>query len=209
MGIETTGGVVLAGGSSRRMGRPKAMLPFGPEWMLQRVVRLLGEAVEPVVVVAARGQTLLELPPGVIIARDRRPERGPLEGLAAGLCAMEASREAAMVVACDVPLLLPEFVRRMIALSAGYEATVPHVGGFDQPLLAVYRTSVLVEIETLLAEGRSRPIDLFDRVRTRRVSEEELLDVDPALGSLANVNTPDDYRKVLRQAGFDPPADGP
>jgi molybdopterin-guanine dinucleotide biosynthesis protein A len=187
------------------MGRSKAMLPFGPERMLQRVVRLLGEAVAPVVVVAACDQELPELPPEVIVVRDRRPDLGPLEGLAAGLAAVEGRREAAMVTACDVPLLLPEYVRRLVALSAGYEATVPHVGGFDEPLSAVYRTSVLAGIENLLAEGRMRPVYLFDRVRTRRVTEQELADVDPGLRSLANVNTPEDYRDALRQAGFDPP----
>jgi len=52
------GGIVLCGGKSTRMGVPKATLPFGPETMLQRVVRLLGTVVSPVVVVAAQGQPL-------------------------------------------------------------------------------------------------------------------------------------------------------
>ena len=47
----TTGGIVLCGGKSTRMGVPKATLPFGPETMLQRVVRLLGTVVSPIVVV--------------------------------------------------------------------------------------------------------------------------------------------------------------
>jgi molybdopterin-guanine dinucleotide biosynthesis protein A len=49
------GGIVLCGGKSTRMGVPKATLPFGPETMLQRVLRLLSTAVSPVVVVAAPG----------------------------------------------------------------------------------------------------------------------------------------------------------
>ena len=42
------GGIVLCGGRSSRMGRPKAWLPFGDELMLPRVVRILREVVEPV-----------------------------------------------------------------------------------------------------------------------------------------------------------------
>ena len=57
----TTGGIVLCGGRSERMGRPKVMLPFGPETMLQRVVRLVGAVGGPVVAVAAAGQELPEL----------------------------------------------------------------------------------------------------------------------------------------------------
>src|SRR5947199_85155 len=40
-------GVVLCGGQSSRMGRPKAWLPFAGELMLPRVVRLLAEARVP------------------------------------------------------------------------------------------------------------------------------------------------------------------
>ena len=61
----TAGGIVLCGGRSTRMGVPKATLPFGPETMLQRVVRLLGAVVSPIVVVAAREQSLPELPDDV------------------------------------------------------------------------------------------------------------------------------------------------
>ena len=61
--MNDVGAIVLCGGMSRRMGRPKAWLPFGPdEVMLQRVVRLVREVVGPVVVVAAPEQELPMLP---------------------------------------------------------------------------------------------------------------------------------------------------
>jgi molybdenum cofactor guanylyltransferase len=63
------GAVVLCGGESRRMGVPKAWLPFGPERLLQWVVRLVGVVSRPIVV-AAPGQELPELPTGVSIVRD-------------------------------------------------------------------------------------------------------------------------------------------
>ncbi len=81
-------GIVLCGGKSSRMGTSKALLPFGPETMLQRVVRLLGEIVSPIVVVAALDQELPELPGSVIVTRDENEGRGPLEGLRAGLKAL-------------------------------------------------------------------------------------------------------------------------
>src|SRR5437588_762021 len=60
------GGIVLCGGQSKRMGQPKAWLPFGDELMLPRVVRLLGGAVRPRVVVAAPDQ---DLPPLAAVYR--------------------------------------------------------------------------------------------------------------------------------------------
>lgn len=202
----TAGGVVLCGGMSRRMGRPKAMLPFGDEPMLARVVRRLGEAVGQIVVVAAAGQPLPPLSPavfgGVSVVYDRREGLGPLEGLAVGLRAMVDRAELVFVTACDAPLLLPALVTRVIELSAGYDVAVPHIDGFDQPLAAVYRTSVLSHVEALLASDCRRPALLFDRVRTRRIAAAELLDVDPTLQSLASANSPAEYRALLQRAGL-------
>src|SRR5438477_6955029 len=87
------GGIVLCGGQSKRMGQPKAWLPFGPERMLPRVVRLLSEVVAPVVVVAAPDQEVPPLPPDVAVVRDAQPQRGPLQGLCAGLEALQGRCE--------------------------------------------------------------------------------------------------------------------
>src|SRR5437016_602819 len=93
--ISVCGALVLAGGKSSRMGLPKATLPFGPELMLPRVVRLLSSVVQPIVVIAAPLQELPVLPADVLIARDDREACGPLEGLLAGLSAIAPHAEAA------------------------------------------------------------------------------------------------------------------
>ena len=94
----------------------------------ERVVRLLATVVSPIVIVAAPQQSLPELPADVIVTRDEREGRGPLEGLRAGLKALPSTVEVAYVTSCDVPLLVPGFVRHMIELRAnGIEVTnSPH-----------------------------------------------------------------------------------
>ncbi len=198
----TTGGIVLCGGRSTRMGVAKATLPFGPETMLQRVVRLLGTVVEPIVAVAARDQELPALPEGVIVTRDEREQKGPLEGLRAGLTALPASVDAAYVTSCDVPMLEPRFVSRMIELLGEHEIAVMEIDGFPHPLSAVYRRAVLPQVESLLAQDRLRPVLLFDAVRTRRVRPEEMAAVDPELRTLRNLNTREDYLAALQDAGL-------
>ena len=193
---------MLCGGKSSRMGVPKAALPFGPETMLQRVVRLLGTVVDPIVVVAAVGQELPGLPSAVPIARDERDARGPLEGLCAGLKALPAGVDAAYVTGCDVPLLVPAFVQRMIELLEGHDIAVMEIGGFTHPLSAVYRRTTLPHIESLLAADRLRPVFLFDAVRTRRVKREEMVAADPELHTLRNLNTREDYLAALGEAGL-------
>jgi molybdopterin-guanine dinucleotide biosynthesis protein A len=205
--IVQCGGIVLCGGLSSRMGVSKPLLPFGPERMLQRVVRLLGEVVRPIVVVSRAAQELPALPPDVLHAFDHREGRGPLEGLLAGLLALPEGVDAAYVTGCDVPLLVPAFVSRMIELVGSADIAVPQTDGIHHPLSAVYRRSVVPYIERLLAAEHLRPTFLFDAVPTRLVMAAELTDVDPTLATLENLNQPADYFRALDQAGFVPPAE--
>jgi molybdenum cofactor guanylyltransferase len=192
---------VLAGGKSTRMGTSKALLPFGPETMLQRVVRLLGTVVWPIVIVSAVGQELPDLPDGVIVTRDDREARGPLEGLRAGLRALPEDVERAYVTGCDVPLLVPDFVTEMLALSDGYDVAVMEIDGFPHPLSAVYGRVTLPFVERLLARDQLRPVFLYDLVRTRKVQPAHIT-TDPTLQTLRNLNTREDYEQALREAGL-------
>ena len=201
------GGIVLCGGRSSRMGLPKLALSFGAEPMLARVVRLLGQVVTEIVVVAGPKQDVPELPEGVRLVRDRWEGRGPLEGLHAGLSALSEGCEAAYATGCDVPLLVPAFVARMIDLLGNNAIAVPISGGRPHPLSAVYRRSVLDAIDLLLAADHLRPSLLFDLVTTRRVWAAELADVDPALATLHNLNSPSEYLEALARAGFAAPAE--
>jgi molybdopterin-guanine dinucleotide biosynthesis protein A len=199
------GAIILCGGKSSRMGRDKATLPFGPELMLARVVRLVSEVVEPanIVVVAAPEQVLPVLPAAVGIARDLHKDRGPLEGLAAGMRTLAGRADAAYATACDVPLLVPAFVERMFDLLDDYDIAVPRDGEHHHPLAAVYRTKVLAHVERLLTGDRLRPRFLFDEVKTREIPVEQLRSVDPQLATLQNLNHPADYQAALAAAGFE------
>lgn len=203
------GAVILCGGKSSRMGSAKALLPFGPEVMLQRVVRLVGEVLptENIVVVSAAGQDLPSLPDNVVVAHDARNARGPLEGLAAGLTALGDRVDAAFVTSCDVPLLLPAFVQRLYELLGDDEIIVPRDGKFHHPLAAVYRVSVLDHVKQLLAADRLRPFFLFELAKTREISVDEFRTVDPDLVSLENLNHPEEYHRALRRCGFEAPGD--
>ncbi len=192
-------GIVLCGGQSQRMGRPKAWLPFGGEIMLPRVVRIIGEAVAPIVVVAAPDQEVPSLPSNVTVVRDEEKGRGPLQGLAAGLDALRGQADAAYLSSCDVPFLRPAFVRRLIELLGDHAICVPRVGNYHHPLAAVYRLELVDAVRRLLAENRLRPFFLFEAVPTRIVEAAELMDVDPTFQTLRNLNTPDDYAAALRE----------
>jgi molybdopterin-guanine dinucleotide biosynthesis protein A len=203
------GAIILCGGKSSRMGRDKATLSFGPELMLERVVRLLSEVIElkAMTVVAAQSQVLPNLPTAVVVARDDHEYRGPLQGLATGLTGIGDRCDAFYATACDVPLLAPAFVDRMFQLLDGYDVAVPFDGEHHHSLAAVYRPHVLPQILKLLESGRMRPRFLFDEVRTREVPVDDLRVVDPQLATLENLNYHEDYLAALKAAGFAPSAD--
>ena len=194
-------GIVLCGGRSSRMGRPKACLPFGDEVLLQRVVRVLSGVVNPVVVVAGPGQDLPELPRSIRVVRDEREYLGPLNGLAEGLAAVQGQAAVVYLSSCDVPFLRPAFVRRVVDHLGDSSVCMPEIGGYKHPLAASYRVELLPVVRQLVAENRLRPALLAELVPTRVLRETDLIDVDPELVSLRNVNTPEEYEAALRDVG--------
>jgi molybdopterin-guanine dinucleotide biosynthesis protein A len=187
------------------MGRPKASLDWHGETMLERVVGAVAAAVDgPVVVVRAPGQELPILSMSPDVVEDAFEDRGPLEGIAAGLRSIQGRADAAYVSSTDVPLLHPAFVRRLsAALDATSDAVVPRIAGQVYPLSAVYRAHLLQLAESLLDDGLRRASLLPERARTRYLDDRELLAdpalaaADPELRSLHDVNDAAAYRRAL------------
>src|SRR5262249_18270011 len=123
--------------------------------------------------------------------------------LAAGLAAIGDRADAAYASSCDVPLLQPAFVSAVIGALGDDDLAIPRDGQYHHPLAAIYRTRLVPTIRELIAAGRLRPLYLLERSRAREIDVAELRQADPALSSLRNINTPDDYTAVLREAGFE------
>lgn len=147
------GGIVLCGGEGRRLGRPKAWLTIGTETFLSRAVCVMQRVVQPVAVAGRIGQPLPPLPPDVNVVRDVVPHGGPVSGLAAGFAALRRSCDAAVVMACDHPLVTPEFLRRLVDLLGDGPGIVPVSKGRTYPLLAVYRLDTEGVLMDMLRTG--------------------------------------------------------
>lgn len=200
---ERTAGIVLAGGRSRRMGTPKATLEWHGSTLLHRAAGLVARAVGgPVVVVRAAGQQLPPLPAGVERTEDARDDRGPLQGIAAGLAHVGDRATVVFVTGVDAPLLHPALIRCVLrALRDEDDVALPHAGGFAQPLAAAYRIATttprlhaLLEHDASLGTGA-----LLATLRVRDLDEATLLADpaiaahDPDLRSLVNLNEPGQY----------------
>lgn len=202
-GADIPAAVVLCGGESRRMGQSKAWLPFGPERLLERVVRLAGSAAHPVVVVAAPRQELPGLPADVTVVRDPVPGRGPLAGLATGLAALPENVEFVYATSTDVPFLEPRWISRLVELIGAADVAIPRIDGRLHPLAALYRKpAALPAALRLLDAGDLRLTSLAGAITALFLDECDLRGVDPELRTLCNLNRPEDHAAALRMAGF-------
>ena len=191
--------IILAGGKSSRMGRPKALLPFDGEPLIVHTVRTLARLFPDIVVVAAPEQELPPLP--VTFVRDEVAYQGPVGGIFYGLRA--ARTAVGFVTSCDAPFLNLSLISYLIAQIADYDVVVPHWQERLQPLHAVYRRSVAPLLQEQLEHGELRPIFLYQKVRTREVGADEIRRLDPEGLSFRNLNSPEDYQAALTlwQAG--------
>ena len=187
--------VVLTGGKSSRMGRPKALLLFDGEPLIVHLVRALKRMFAETVIVAAPDQDLPDLP--ATLVRDEVAYQGPVGGIYYGLKA--TSGESCFVTSCDVPFLNPALISYLTTQISHYDVVVPFWENRFQPLHAVYRTTVLPLLKGQLDRGELRPIYLFDKVQTCKVDEDVIRRFDPEGLSFLNMNTPDDYEHALQR----------
>ena len=187
--------VVLTGGKSSRMGRPKALLPFDGEPLIVHAVRRLESLFSEIIVVAAAEQELPPLPARLV--RDQVAYQGPVAGIYYGL--REARGAIGFVTSCDVPFLNLRFISYLLSQISDYDVVVPYWEERFQPLFAVYRREVAPLLKDQLERGELRPISLYKKVRTREVAPDEIRRFDPEGLSFLNMNTPEDYQAALKR----------
>jgi len=189
--------LILAGGSSRRFGRPKALEVVAGTTIVERVVEAVAPFAGEVVVSIAEAplaETLRRLLPTAAFVIDRRQGKGPIEGIIRGI---EVARgERLLVAPCDAPLLQPELYRLLLASLGAHDAAVPKLDVFD-PVRAVYRTAALRRILSGPKVDLPSPSSLVDRLDAVFVLEDQLRTVDPRLDSFLDVNEASDLELVV------------
>jgi molybdopterin-guanine dinucleotide biosynthesis protein A len=174
--------LVLAGGESRRMGRPKAWIEVGDTVLLRYVVECLGSAFSEVVVSFAEPEQMQQhLPYRVVF--DRKRAAGPLAGLEAGLIA--ARNEVVFAIACDMPYVTQPTAELAVAAARNADAAIPRHDGLYEPVCGAYRKTALPAIVSALDAGNYAAHDVVEALD---VTWLETIDV----GELESLNTPAD-----------------
>jgi molybdopterin-guanine dinucleotide biosynthesis protein A len=188
---------VLAGGASRRMGRPKAELPYGAGTLLEFQVSRLAELFEEVLVVAKQ-QPASPAAPGRVVL-DRVPQHAAIHGLVRALAEAD---DRLFVLAVDLPAIAPALLRAIAerSLATGAAALVPRADGRLQPLAAVWRRSVLPAAERRIATGEMSLQGLAEEVGAEVFEESAWRAFDPSGAAFTNLNTLEQYAAQREKA---------
>ncbi len=204
--------VILTGGDSRRMGQDKASLILGEHSLLQHVISLVQPLFSNVIISVRQPRADITFPQ----VCDDPKHRGPLAGLAAGL--QSAKTPWVFAVACDMPFITPTVIEYLAQQrfnppsfppcqgggehsspdkgrlgGVAFQAVVPMVQAYPQPLLAFYSADCLDEVLACLhGDGKHSLRELLDRLQVRYVNEDELLMADSKLRSFVDLDTPED-----------------
>jgi len=184
-------GLLLAGGQGRRLDKAKGWCEVGGVPIVRRALAALAAVSDEIVAVGDA-----ELPADMPLRQiaDEAPGAGPLAAMLTGVQA--ASADLYVVLAWDMPFVTAELLQHLLAACQGVDAVVPHVGGRDQPLCAVYAASCQPAIERTLAEGVAKVGAFLERVSVRRLAEDELARFGDPECLFLNVNTPADLARA-------------
>lgn len=192
---------ILAGGRARRFGgRDKSALVVAGRSILERQLTELMALTTDILIVGGSGPAPASATARVLA--DRVPGLGPLGGLCTALS--EASGDATIVIACDMPYVSAPFLGHLLALTRDADAVVPHTDRGYHPLCAAYTRECLAPAAARLADGRLKMIDLFEDVRVRVVTADEIGAFGHPNRLLANVNTPAEYGDLEAFQGHEP-----
>jgi molybdopterin-guanine dinucleotide biosynthesis protein A len=189
-------GIVLAGGQSSRLGMDKSFVNANGQPLIEHIVAKLTKLSDDVIIVTNSPENYNHLEAKLV--GDIYPGKVALGGIYSGLRA--ATNAHSLIVACDMPFLDLNLLRYMILLASGHDVVIPRIGGFPEPLHAIYSKSCLEPIDRLLARGGLKIVDFFPEVRVRYVEESEVDIFDPQHLSFFNVNTPSDLAKMKKLA---------
>lgn len=185
-------GIILSGGESRRMGKDKAFLAIDGIPMIERVLGVFRRVFDRIIIVTNMPDAYRSY--GVVMVGDALPDRGSLTGIYSGLLA--SGDDYNFIAACDMPYLNPGLLAYMLRSAEGYDIAAPAVGGFVEPLHAVYHRGVAPLIREQIGRSDLRIRSLFERVRTRFITAAEIDRFDPEHRSFINLNTPQEFKEA-------------
>jgi molybdopterin-guanine dinucleotide biosynthesis protein A len=191
---------ILAGGTSRRMGRDKALMPFLGRPLILRVYERLQSLSDEVFVMTSRPAELAFL--GIPVRSDLvLPGQGSLVGIYSSL--LTATKPFVGMAGCDMPFTNPALFEyeRDVMTTSDADVVVPSTSSGLEPLHAVYRRETCLPVlQAELEAGERKIIAWFPRVKVQILPVEVIAKYDQHQMTFWNLNTPEEFRQAEAQA---------
>ncbi len=182
-------GFAVAGGLSRRMGRDKALLPWGNGTLLDHTLERLRAVCAEVRILSGSGARYADR--GVPVDLDTRPGAGPLGALADALAV--AAPRPALLLGIDLPFVSVDLLAHLRDALEGWDAAVPCLEAGAEPLCAAYAAACLGPVQGSLSAGERRMTAFWPHARVHRLAEAELAPFGRPERLFRNVNDASDY----------------
>ncbi|MHA6251766.1 molybdenum cofactor guanylyltransferase [Oceanobacillus sp. CAU 1775] len=185
-------GILLAGGYSRRFGKPKAFVKKDGKYFFQYSLDVLNKIADPVVIVTnEKLESLFREKTTVPIYNDidSYKGKGPLAGIYTAMSMVEAEWYA--VAPVDTPFITEDiYIELMKEINDENKAIIAVTDEHEQPLIALYHYSLKEVIEQLLKENRLSIKALLNQTQTAYKSFTEL-------DSFININLQSEYERYI------------
>ncbi len=196
-------GVILAGGENRRFPTLKGFIKIGDSTIIEKNLSLMKGMFNEVFISTNMPEKYFYL--GVPLIGDALPSQGPMSGIYSAL--INAKGDCVFAVACDMPFIKREVIsficdRHADLRSQAIDAVIPIYNNEPQPLLGVYCKTALPYLEAhlvdyVLKEKTTSMRRLLSEINTHFIGESDIMTIDPDGRSFVNINTPDDYEKLI------------
>jgi molybdopterin-guanine dinucleotide biosynthesis protein A len=187
-------GAILAGGRSSRMGQNKALMSLGGRRLIDRVVSVIREVCDDLLLVTNTPATYADL--ALPMVGDIFPDKGSLGGIYSAIS--HAKAPYCLVVACDMPFLQAPLLSYMLAQAPAYDVVIPETDGEMQPLHAIYSQTCLAPIRRRLEADRLKIVGFLPDVRVRVITAAEIQAFDPDCLVFQNLNTPEEFHAATQ-----------
>ncbi len=182
-------GIILAGGSSSRMGFDKGLADFCGKPIVQYSIDTLQQLCSRIII-SSNSPSYQQL--GFPVHNDILPGAGPMGGIYSSLLHSETDHN--LVLSCDTPFVTPALMQRLLDTSEGYQVVLPaSKPGFAEPLIGYYHKNNTTAMLRFIECGNVKLIDYIETTFYRFIP----MYSDP--DQFININTPEDFRTFTKQ----------
>lgn len=198
--IKDISGVILAGGKNTRYPEIKSFLKIGNTTIIEKTLDLFKSIFDEVFISTNTPEIYFRFQ--VPLLGDITNSKGPMSGIYTSL--VNISNDCLFVVACDMPFLKDSVIsfickkHKEASKDLLVDATIPIFNGRPQPLMGIYCKSVISHIEDSILKEKTSMKRFLEEINANYIDEKELKNIDPEGKSFININTPEDYEKVMK-----------